>query len=65
MANKTILILLAAAVAIIIDGTAVALPSFTQQKPEGQSRTSTPGNDASSTPKPSSTAYFNIWILLL
>ena len=41
MANKTVLILVAAAVAIIIAGTAVATPSFTQQTPAGQNNTAT------------------------
>lgn len=41
MANKTVLILVAAAVAIIVAGTAVATPSFTQQTPAGQNNTTT------------------------
>jgi hypothetical protein len=41
MANKTVLILMAAAVAIIVAGTAVAIPSFTQQTPTGQNNTTT------------------------
>jgi hypothetical protein len=39
MANKIVLILVAAAVAIIIAGTAIAIPSFTQQTPAGQNNT--------------------------
>lgn len=42
MANKIVLILVAAAVAIIIAGTAVAIPSFTQQTPAGQNNTTSP-----------------------
>src|SRR5919197_4739556 len=42
MTNKTVLILVAAAVAIIIAGTAVAIPSFTQQTPAGQNNTTSP-----------------------
>jgi hypothetical protein len=47
MANKRVLILVAAAVAIIIAGTAVAIPSFTQQIPATQNNSSTSpqGND--------------------
>lgn len=41
MANKTVLILVAAAVAIIVAGTAVTTPSFTQQTPAGQNNTTT------------------------
>lgn len=41
MANKTVLILVAVAVAIIVAGTAVATPSFTQQTPAGQNNTTT------------------------
>src|SRR5687768_9518728 len=48
MANKMVLILLAAAVAIIIAGTAVAIPSFTQA-PAGQNNT-TPQNTSSAEP---------------
>src|SRR5919109_1683920 len=39
MANKTVLVLFAAAIAIIIAGTAAAIPSFTQQMPAGQNNT--------------------------
>jgi hypothetical protein len=42
MANKTALILVAAAVAIIVAGTAVAIPSFTQPTPAGQNNTTNP-----------------------
>jgi hypothetical protein len=41
MASKTVLILVAAAVTIIIAGTATAVPSFTQQTLAGQSNTTT------------------------
>ena len=41
MANKTVLILAAAAAAIIIAGIAVAIPSFTQQTPAKQNNSST------------------------
>src|SRR5436309_14379380 len=41
MANKTVLILVAAAAAIIIAGIAVAIPSFTQQTPAKQNNSST------------------------
>lgn len=42
MANKMVLVLVAAAAAIIIAGTAVAIPSFTQQTPAGQNNTTSP-----------------------
>jgi hypothetical protein len=55
MANKIVLVLVAAAVAIIIAGTAVAIPSFTQQTPAGQSNTSSPqGNNTISSAGPGS-----------
>lgn len=54
MANKTILILVAAAVAIIIAGTALAIPSFTQQKPTGQSGVNPQTNDTSPAAEPGS-----------
>jgi hypothetical protein len=50
MANKIVLILVAAAAAIIIAGTAIAIPSFTQQTPSAQNI----GNNMSSTTEPSS-----------
>lgn len=49
MANK-IVILVAAAVAIIIAGTTIAIPSFTQQTPSAQNS----GNNMSSTTEPGS-----------
>lgn len=48
MANKTVLILVAAAVAMIIAGTAVAIPSFTQN-PAGQNNTASPQNKSAET----------------
>ena len=45
MTNKMVLILVAAAVAIIIAGTAVAIPSFTQTAPAGQNNTTSPQAD--------------------
>lgn len=50
MANKMVLILLAAAVAIIIAGTAVAIPSFTQPAPATQNNTASPQNTSSAEP---------------
>jgi hypothetical protein len=50
MANKIVLILIAAAAAIIIAGTAIAIPSFTQQTPSVQNS----GNNMSSTAEPGS-----------
>jgi hypothetical protein len=58
MANKMVLILVAAAVAIIIiiiAGTAVTIPSFTQQTPAGQNNTASPqDNSMTSNAKPGS-----------
>jgi hypothetical protein len=50
MANKTVLIFVAAAVAIIVAGTAVATPSFTQQTPAGQNNTTSLQNISSAVP---------------
>jgi len=50
MANKMVWILVAAAVAIIIAGTAIAVPSFTQQTPAGQNNTTSPQNISSAEP---------------
>jgi hypothetical protein len=49
MANKIVLTLIAAAVAIIIAGIAVAIPSFTQN-PAGQNNTASPQNTSSAEP---------------
>jgi hypothetical protein len=55
MAKKTVLVLVAAAVAIIIAGTAVTIPSFTQQTPAGQNNTiSAQGNNITSAAEPGS-----------
>ncbi|HXV46567.1 MAG TPA: hypothetical protein VD736_07840 [Nitrososphaera sp.] len=48
MANKMVLILVAAAVAIIIAGTAIAIPSFTQQTPPAN--TTSPQETSSAEP---------------
>jgi hypothetical protein len=53
MANKTVLILVAAAVVIIIAGTAVAIPSFTQT-PAGQNNTGAQGNNVTTGAGPGS-----------
>lgn len=50
MANKMVLILIAAAVAIIIAGTAIAIPSFTQQTPAVQNNTTGPQNTSIAEP---------------
>jgi hypothetical protein len=55
MAKKTVLVLVAAAVAIIIAGTAAAIPSFTQQMPAGQNNTiSAQGSNITSAAEPGS-----------
>lgn len=55
MAKKIVLIPIAAAVAIIIAGTAVAIPSFTQQTPAGQNNSaSTQETNMTSGPEPGS-----------
>jgi len=50
MTNKPVLILVAAAVAIIIAGTAVAIPSFMQQTPAGQNNNTSPQVTSSAEP---------------
>jgi hypothetical protein len=55
MANKTVLVLFAAAIAIIIAGTAAAISSFTQQMPAGQNNTTAAqGNNITSGAEPGS-----------
>src|ERR671924_871877 len=55
MAKKTVLVLVAAAIAIIIAGTAAAIPSFTQQTPAGQNNTTAAqGSNITSAAEPGS-----------